>query len=143
MAINEKYSFGDFTGQDFSDIDASEFNNTEIVGSCFYQELPIDYTGNPHGKAIFPSTMTGVVFKRCNLDNVRVIGTNSIDGGCNRNIRVQNDLEDWVVDSAGNPIEPSGKARFQSLGLSIDPQDLPAQARSNGKSITQETEENL
>lgn len=102
---------------------------TEIVGSCFYQESALSDTGDPY-KKIFPATMTGVIFKRCNLDNVDVPVGNSIidDAGCpssHRRIRVQNDLEDWIVDATGAPTEPLDLARFAELGKSIDPKDIP------------------
>jgi len=38
MATNTKYSFKDFLNKNFKDIPVEEFNNTEIIGSCFYQE---------------------------------------------------------------------------------------------------------
>lgn len=102
---------------------------TEIVGTCFYRESPLGEIGDPR-KTIFPLTMTGVTFRRCNLDNVFVPPGNTImdDGGIqssHRRIRVQNDLEDWIVDASGNPIEPVGVKIFQELGLSILPKDIP------------------
>jgi len=118
--INQKYSFKDFMGHNFSTANASEFNNTEIVGSCFYQE-------NKPDAEIFPSGMTGVTFKRCNLDNVKVPAGNTVESDCcNRKIKVQNDLEDWVLDGTNSPVEPVAKKKFIRLGLSIDPTDIPA-----------------
>jgi hypothetical protein len=99
MAVNQTYSFKDFMGQNFSGVDASEFNNSEIVGSCFYQE------GEPD-RDIFPAG-------------------NTIEGGCHRKIKVQNDLEDWIFDGANAPVEPVAKKTFLALGLSIDPADIP------------------
>lgn len=75
--INEKYSYKNLMNVDLSDVDASEFNNTEIYGSCFYQE---DQDGNyiPEG--------------------------NTININCsNRRIKVIEN-EDWICDSEGNPI---------------------------------------
>ena len=121
MAINKKYSYKDFTHQDFTDVPASEFNNSEIVGSCFYQE------GHPEYKKIYPDGMTGVVFcGRCNLDNVEIPPTCIIEAGCShRRIKVQNDLEDWVVDGDGKPLEPVNKKHFVKCNLSTDPKDIP------------------
>lgn len=102
----------------------------EIVGTCFYQESVLGDIDDPY-KKIFPATMTGVIFKRCNLDNVDVPVGNSItdDAGCpssHRRIRVQNDLEDWIVDATGKAVEPLDLARFVELGKSTDPKDIPA-----------------
>jgi hypothetical protein len=118
--INEKYSFKDFMNQGFYEVDASEFNNTEIVGSCFYQELIAD-------TEIFPPTMTGVTFKRCNLDNVKIPAGNIVETSCcHRRIEPQNDLE-WLVDDKHEPTEPMRKADYLRLGISIDPADIPTE----------------
>jgi hypothetical protein len=120
MAINQKYSFKDFTGQDFSSVDASEFNNTEIKGSCFYQE------GEPDTE-IFPTGVTGVTFIRCNLDNVKIPVGNTVDKTCiNRKIKAQNDLEDWFLNDSNQPTEPMRKADYLRLGISTDPADIPS-----------------
>lgn len=87
---------------------------TEIVGTCFYRESPEGEPGDPR-KVIFPPTMTGVTFTRCNLDNVEIPGFDGAPGGPNtvittggaacltRRIRVQADGKDWIVDINGNP----------------------------------------
>ena len=134
MAINEKYSFKDFTGQTFIGVDSDEFSNTEIVGSCFAQEVlyNIDASHLNSGKHedterdIFPSGMNNVTFRRCNLDNCKVSGVSVIvEGGIHRKIRVMNDLQDWVLDdSTFEPIEPISKKRYLELGLSIDPNNI-------------------
>ena len=123
MAINEKYSYKNFIRRKFKSIDAQEFNNTEIVGTCFYQE-------NSPDSDIFPDEMAGVTFTKCNLDNVLIPLGNIVNGGCNRRIKVQNPTidnptpEDWILDNLGNPIEPVNKERFIKKGLSIDPKDI-------------------
>ena len=120
MAINEKYSFKDFSGRDFSKLDPKkEFNNTEIVGSCFYQE-------NKPFSEIFPALMTGVTFKRCNLDNVKVPAGNTIitedwEKCCNKQIHVQNDLRDWEVDKDLKAVKP-----LHNDGENVDPIKIPA-----------------
>lgn len=119
MAVNEKYSFKDFSGRDFSKLDPKkEFNNTEIVGSCFYQE-------NKPFSEIFPALMTGVIFKRCNLDNVKIPKGNTIvtDGWekcCNKQIHVQNDLRDWEVDKDLKAVRP-----LHDDGENSDPAKIP------------------
>lgn len=109
--------------------DETDMNGAEIVGSCFYQEAAFGTTGDPSIE-IFPSTMTGVTFRRCNLDNVIVPPGNTIimevpDTCSHRRIRCQNDLEDWVLDSLGNPVEPVAIKLYRQLGLSTDPRDIP------------------
>jgi len=119
MALNEKYSYHDFMHQSFTDVPVSEFNNSEIVGSCFYQE-------NKPNHVIFPSGMTGVTFRKCNLDNVQIPPTCIVQSDCSlRKIRVQNDFEDWVLDNSLKPVEPVNKKVFLGLGLSVDPADIP------------------
>lgn len=82
---------------------------TEIVGTCFYRESPLGEIGDPL-KKIFLATMTGVIFLRCNLDNVFIPPGNTLmdDGGVpcsNRRIRVQDDGRDWIVEADGTPKE--------------------------------------
>ena len=119
--INEKYSYRDFTGADLTAIDPAEFNDTEIVGSCFYREGQV----NAH---VFPNGMKGVTFIACNLDNVLVTGTNTIEPSCtHKKIKVQNDWDDWVLDDATElPIYPMNRRFREEAKLSVDPADIPA-----------------
>lgn len=125
---NKKYSFKDFTGQSFVDIDPSEFNGKgDIVGSCFAQEanskaiLKKDIV-----KTIFPIGTLGINFLRCNLDNVKLPTGSEIDSRCSkRKIKIQNDGEDWVIDNDLKSIEPVDKKRFITEERSIDPKDIP------------------
>ena len=98
MPINQKYSFRNFTGQSFVDEPAEDFSNSEIRGSCFSQD-----NFNP-GRVVFPAGMTGVNFERCNLDNVQIIGSNTLDERCtNRRIESQNDGKDWIINGNRKP----------------------------------------
>ncbi len=125
--MNKKYSFKDFTGQSFAHLPAEEFNNSEIIGSCFSQEHKV--------RNIFPADMTGVHFRRCNLDNCFIPPGNVLkkDGWekcSNRRFRVQNDGHDWIVDESGNPVEPCDKdvlMKFPEKLVEriIDPVKLP------------------
>lgn len=129
MALNETYSFKDFMGQSFKDRPASEFNNSTIKGSCFYQETNIDVSAREDiEKHIFPVGIVGVTFERCNLDNVFIPSGNVVLVDCStRLIQVQNDLEDWVLDdSTLDPIEPTDIKRFNDVNISINPIDIPA-----------------
>ena len=118
--MNEKYSYKDFTHQRFTDAD--DFTG-EIEGSCFYQEAGEDETP-PFD--VFPADMTGVTFKKCNLDNCVIPDGNTVEGGCNRVIKVQNDWQDWVLNK-GEPTEPTDKKKWERKGVSIDPKDIPAE----------------
>ena len=121
--INEKYSFKDLSDMVMTDYDPKEFNNSTIVGSCFYQQDVV----NRH---IFPENMTGVVFRRCNLDNVYIPPNNIViregwETCAIRKLKLQNDLSQWVLDDTLKPVEPIDKEERLSLGISIDPKDIP------------------
>jgi hypothetical protein len=113
---NEKYSHKDFTDQIFTHTDLSEWNNTEIIGSCFYNQIPLT--------KVFPSEIKNVKFIGCNLNNIIIPDGCTVEGGCHILIQVQNDGEDWILDKDLNPIEPLNKTQFEKLGLSIDPKDI-------------------
>jgi len=140
MALNEKYSYKDFTGVSLDSIGLSEINNSTVRGSCFYQETSLTASRRDEiERHVFPETMTGVVFDRCNLDNVYIPSGNTVLPSCSKRlIQVQNDLEDWILSDADlSPAEPVDKKSFQDLGISISPAQIPATPRS-GESITQE-----
>ena len=123
MEQNEKYSFKDFTGCNFTTSDPKEFEG-EIVGSCFAQQ---------NGwRDVFPPDMTGVHFRRCNLDNCRIPDGNTLEtegweACCNRHHKVQNDLEIWLLDDDGNPTEPLNKDDLIAEGKNVDPANIPAE----------------
>ena len=116
--MNEKYSYKDFTNKILAHTDPAEWNDTEVIGSCFYQFEP--------NTGVFPSEIKNVTFIRCNLDNVVVPKECTIEGGCHRLIAAQNDGEDWILDANLNPVEPLDKTKFVKLQLSIDPAAIPA-----------------
>lgn len=142
--MNEDLSKKDFTNIDLSGRDVSEFNNTEIVGSCFAQFFDVgDVVPGTGGKSIFPAGMTGVTFTRCNLDNVHVPAGNTVGDGCtNKTIQRKNDLEDWVLKKNGSweALLPNDATGFSEFGLSADPNDIPGTKR-NGKSLIAEAME--
>lgn len=118
MALNKKYSYKDFLDKDLTKEPASDFNNSEIIGSCFYQQAGLN-------TKVFPVGITGVTFQECNLDNVFIPVGNTTEKCSRKKIMRQNDLEDWLVDDSGNPIEARSKKEYLRLGISIDPKDLP------------------
>ena len=106
----------DFTGVPFVDIP----DNAYIYGSCFSQETP--------NTSIFRASMRNVTFRNCNLSNVRVPQPNNnvlIDCRVDQ-FQVQNDLNDWIVDDLGVPVEILNKAQFIKLGLPLPlPSNIP------------------
>lgn len=131
--MNEKYSYKDFTHKSFTETDPKEWNDTEVIGSCFYNEKP--------KSVIFPEGIRGVKFVRCNLDNIVIPKDCTVEGGCNRLIACQKDGEDWLLDEHLNPVEPLNKAAYVKLGLSTSPTALPADAKA--VSVTQEKRQQL
>ena len=101
----------------FVSVHASYFNDTEIVGSCFAQDDP--YTD------VFPPDMKGVTFRDCNLNNCDIPDNNTIIGGTNKHHWMENDGEQWALDASLRPIEPLSPKRYDDLGLSKKPADLP------------------
>jgi predicted GH43/DUF377 family glycosyl hydrolase len=116
--MNEKYSYKDFTGKILTETDPKEWNDTEVIGSCFANQKP--------KTEVFPKGITGVKFIKCNLDNCLVPQECEIVGGCHRWIAVQNDLEDWLLDENLNPVEPLNKKAFEKLSLSTSPLSISA-----------------
>jgi hypothetical protein len=81
--VNEKYSHGDFTDVDLSEIDPAEFDNTCVINSCFYQS-PRQGVVQPYNS--IPANMQNVRFIQCNMDNVSIpAGADISDDGWNRN----------------------------------------------------------
>ena len=118
--VNKKYSYKDFSDQSLKKVDVKELNNSEIIGSCFYQQE------NPDAD-IFPEGMTGVTFLRCNLDNVLIPDGNTIgEGNTHKKLKTQKDKCTWILfDNTNEPKEPLQKAKFIELGLGFDPLDIP------------------
>ena len=109
-------------------IPAEEWNNSTIVGSCFYVE------GEP--RKICPDDVVGVIFSACNLDN-RILpkGASMMAKGheksrglpnCRNRIKKQTDLQDWQCKWADDsPVMPQDAKTRKRLGLSCDPKALP------------------
>jgi len=116
--LNKKYSYQSWKRKTFVDVDAKEFNDSEIIGACFYQDTP--YSN------VFPPDIEDVVFERCNLDNVNIPAGATVKGGTNQHIATMNDGEYWIVGIDGKPIVPRDAAKFDECRLSKDPRDIPA-----------------
>jgi hypothetical protein len=119
-------------------IPLSEFNDCIIRGSDFSQEFlegeSIPLSG---GKSIFPSDVTGLVLRGCNVDNVYIPPGVTVEDdteraapSTNKTIKVQNDCENWMLEKVGDvwqPKEPIGKLLFEKWGVSVNPNDIPAE----------------
>lgn len=106
------------TGWDLSH--EGNLNGLVIYNSCLSNETPDAQT--------LPQGLFGVIFIACNLDNVFIPPGNTVIDCTTRQFKVQNDLEDWIIDPvAKTPIEPVNKKFFLIRGLSIDPKDIPAE----------------
>lgn len=119
MKLNEKYSYQSLKRKAFLDVDPAEFNDSEIIGSGFYQDQPYS--------DVFPKDVKGLVLTKCNLDNVNIPEGATVNGGCNNHILTQNDGEYWIVDENLKPIRPRDAEKFVECGLSTDPKALPAE----------------
>jgi hypothetical protein len=120
--FDDELSLKVFTNNNFAE-QAISFSNKAIYGSCFLQETP--------DSNIFPEGMTNVTFVNCNLDNVvipdgcTVINTNGAEA---QRFAVQNDLNDWIIDSKNAPVAPVDYKFYEKKGLPVpDPKDIPAQ----------------
>lgn len=119
--ISQKYSSRDFMGISLAEAD-DLLPGTIIRGSCFYQE------GRPDSH-IFPEDMTGVTFERCNLDNCYIPPGNTLaeQAGIpctNKQVLVQNDLRDWILDDKGEPVEVISAKAWKANGIDIHCNDI-------------------
>ena len=108
----------DFTGIAFVDIPDGSY----VYGSCFSQEVP--------GSKIFRPNMRNVTFRNCNLMNVHIPqpNNNTLIDCMTDSVSVQNDLNDWILDSSGSPVKPLGHEAFTKRGLPMPlPADIPAE----------------
>jgi hypothetical protein len=112
----------DFTGNTFVDIPDGSY----VYGACFSQETP--------WSRIFRENMRNVTFRNCNMMNVYIPqSNNNIVIDCQTDsFQVQNDLNDWILDSFGNPVKPVDHIAFTKRGLPMPlPSDIPAERVSN------------
>lgn len=113
--INPDYSFKDFTNRSHQHLEGI---SGVVYGSCFSNETP-----NAH---IFPDTMIGVSFIKCNLDNVFIPAGNTVIDCSQQRFKKQNDLNDWLIDSKGIPTMPINHKIFTKMGLLIPlAKDIP------------------
>ena len=120
LEYNEEVSNKICNGWNMKDHPEFILNGKVIYNTSFYQHLPDTHT--------FPEDMTGVTFIKCNLDNCFIPPGNTVIQCTQRKIKVQNDLNDWIVDDLGNPVKPVDFNIYEKLSLPLPkPQDIPAQ----------------
>ena len=114
---DDELSFRDFTGWDFLSRPEYDFSNKIIYASCFLNETP--------DIEIFDNT-TNATFIKCNLSNVSLpLDCIAIDCIQTR-YKVQNDLNDWIIDETNLPLKPIDWDIFTKLNLPIPkPEDIP------------------
>lgn len=111
------YFHKDFTGRTLIN---EYLNGQYITGSCFSQEKP--------DTQVFPKNMSGVTFVNCNLDNCFIPDSNTVIDCTTRKFSVQNDLNDWELDSDGKPHRLFNYAALDKLGISQpSPKDIPSE----------------
>ena len=116
--FDPRYSRRDFTGRSL--VGRKDMDGIAVYGSCFSHETP--------ESEVFPPEVKGLVLVRCNLDNVALpAGATAID--CTRRrFRVQNDLNDWLIDEHDAPVKPTTWRAFEKRGLPVpSPVGIPAQ----------------
>lgn len=113
--INDEYSFKDFTGR--SGLCFEKISGI-VYASSFGNETPDNH--------IFPGTMSGVTFIKCNLDNVFIPIGNTVIDCSQRRFKVQNDGNDWLIDGSDNSVLPINYKIFTKFGLPIpQSKDIP------------------
>lgn len=116
--IDDELSFKNFTGFEFYSRPEYDFSNKIVYQTCFSQETP--------DSDIFKD-VRGATFIKCNMDNVLIPDGNTVIDCWQRRYKVQNDLNDWLVDTTDKPTMPIDHKIFTKFGLPIpDPKDIPA-----------------
>ncbi len=123
--FDDELSLKDFFNKDLSK-SGIDFNDKFIYGTSFGNESPDFET--------FPKGMTGVTFVNCNLDIIIIPKGNTYiytNGLSKRRLKVQNDLNYWLIDEDDNPIKIADFKIFDKLGLPLpDPKDIPKEQLS-------------
>lgn len=113
---NDDVSFKDFSGRPQFDRNLVEFDGKIVYASNFSQKTPDTF--------VFPKDMKGVTFVKCNLDNVIVPEGNTVLDCSQKRYQAQNDLNDWIVNEAYEPLMPVNHKQFTKRGLSVPTPDM-------------------
>lgn len=117
LEADDALSFRDFTGWIFTHRPDVDFAGKVIYASCFSQEKP--------DTVVFPPTLTGATFVRCNLSNVVIPAGNTVIDCNTMRYRVQNDRRDWQLGALDLPVKVLGEKYWLQQGTSVDPADIP------------------
>lgn len=98
LEYDEEWSFKNFTNQDLSD---RALSGKVIYSTVFYNEKP--------NSEIFPPGMKGVIFIKCNMDNLVIPEGNTLIECTQRKFEAQEDGKDWLLDEDGNPLKLMGE----------------------------------
>lgn len=131
------YSFKNFQYRNFIDDIQVDLSGKVIAGTNFSREQP--------GSIIFPETMTGVTFVKCDLSNIVIPEGNQVIECSTQAYQVQNDREDWYLDDeTKTPKRPVREDLFKELNISIDPADIPVKLiKESITTIKQREKQNL
>lgn len=116
LAYSDEFSFKNYADR----MEVSFPRGTTVYASVFYRESP--------DSNVFLSTMTGVTFVECNLDNVVLPVGNELKNvyrPSKRRFFVQNDWRDWILNDSNEPVELIDKDYWLELEYSTRPADIP------------------
>lgn len=118
ITYDDELSLKNLAGIDFRDNPKYDLNNKVIYRTSFMREEP--------NMEIFPEDVQNLTLYYCILDNIVIPAGITLIECQNNTFKSQNDGEDWIVDSKSlEPIEPVNKEKFEKLGVSIDPANIP------------------
>lgn len=121
---SDEYSRKSYANKDFVNINLP--SGSTVYASMFMNEK-LDMS-------IFPSTMTGITFLECNLDNIILPPGNLIINLYTyppKKFKMENDLRYWVLDEQGKAKKLLEEDYWKNKGFSIDPKDIPAEKIKN------------
>lgn len=117
-----------FKNRDLLNIPLDKFNNKTLKNSCIAQR-------NPNTK-VFPDGIVNCTLVNWNTNNCIIPAGITLSGGSNKQVKRQNDGENWIVDKNLKPVSPLIPEEYDKYGLSKKPQDIPSQPLKQSIIIT-------
>ncbi len=90
----------------------------EIKHTSFAQKEP--------NTEVFPADITTTFDDKCDLTNIKMPAGSVFNSERNKQVKVQNDGETWIVNKKLEPVEPLHPKRYEEFGLSKDPKNIPS-----------------